>query len=432
MSWNVEDIVEDALTSSSRAVQFDKDGKQEVAAFYYREAAKFLDLAVKSAGDGVNKESWQNKAEEYKERAKELDQMVAKERTLAHTEQSTSQKHLQQCHFLFLQALDADESGNKDEAVELYSQAIQLGLTAKKTTGDVELQEKLTNLARKALERAEELKGISAPEGNKPQSGRVSVQPRLPALDENKSTPSVVRSSAQASRPPLHRGSSAHLKVTGQANYTEEEKRVLLQTSRINNIEYLPFMSVDLDERFQYTLPFTDRDGLLALSPKQHKNFSKWTRPSDFCPEPKMVVGQHVDCFSIKQTIVSDCSFVASLAVSALYERRFGRRLVTSIIYPRNSRKEPIYNPFGKFHLGSHVEHNIISCKYMVKLHINGVPRKIIIDDQLPLGRHGELLCSYSSNKNELWISLLEKAYMKVMGGYDFPGSNSVSHHWLR
>ena len=44
--------------------------------------------------------------------------------------QSQNQKTLQKCKFLFCQALDEDEAGNTDEAVELYSQAVQLALDA--------------------------------------------------------------------------------------------------------------------------------------------------------------------------------------------------------------------------------------------------------------------------------------------------------------
>lgn len=166
-------------------------------------------------------------------------------------------------------------------------------------------------------------------------------------------------------------------------------------------------MPIDFREQFNFLLLYDDKDGLLKLSPKQRKVFKGWVRPSDLFIAPKMM--DSVNAFNIKQTIVSDCSFVASLAISANYERRFNKRLIRTIIYPQ-SKEGPVYNPYGK---------------YMVKLWFNGVLRKVIIDDRLPVGQHNELLCSYTNIKGELWISLLEKAYMKVMGGYDFPGSNS-------
>jgi calpain-7 len=50
------------------------------------------------------------------------------------------------------------------------------------------------------------------------------------------------------------------------------------------------------------------------------------------------------------------------------------------------------------------------------------------VDDRLPVDKHSNLLCSHTTgtrNQLELWVTIIEKAYMKLCGGYDFPGSNS-------
>lgn len=62
-------------------------------------------------------------------------------------------------HEVLSKALDADEKGDKDLAIEYYSKAVELVLKI----SDPALKERLNKYAIQALERAEELRGISAP-----------------------------------------------------------------------------------------------------------------------------------------------------------------------------------------------------------------------------------------------------------------------------
>ncbi|XP_053215134.1 calpain-7 isoform X7 [Podarcis raffonei] len=385
------ELEQEAVKFAQMAVQRDQRGHYHEAAFYYKEAAQSL---IYAAMAGSVLENIPEKISEYLERVQALYSAVQRVDPL----KSKQQLDLERARFLVTQAFDEDEKGNSEEAIELYTEAVELCLKTANETSETALQAKLKQLARQALDRAEALKDSKPSQKDKPVPAKPNQQARTyfplgPDFSLN-DKPQAVRA-VQASEPQGQR-------------YTAEEIEVLRKTSKINGIEYVPFMSVDLRERFAFPVPFSDRCGKLPLSPKQKAMFSRWVRPDEITNSPTMIYT--VSSFSIKQTIVSDCSFVASLAISAAYERRYNKKLITSIIYPQNKKGEPEYNPCGK---------------YMVKLHINGVPRKVIIDDFLPVDHSGELLCSYSNNKSELWVSLIEKAYMKVMGGYDFPGSNS-------
>ncbi|VEU33845.1 unnamed protein product [Pseudo-nitzschia multistriata] len=73
---------------------------------------------------------------------------------------------------------------------------------------------------------------------------------------------------------------------------------------------------------------------------------------------PSMI--SNISPYTIRQQYVTDCSFIASLCVCALFEKRFRKRLITPIVYPQDKDGIPVYNPSGK---------------YIVKLWLNGVAR---------------------------------------------------------
>ena len=68
----------------------------------------------------------------------------------------------------------------------------------------------------------------------------------------------------------------------------------------------------------------------------------------------------------------------------------------------------------------------------MFKLYVNGTFRRVEIDDRLPCARPGRSIYIVDrSNPDSLWPALVEKACLKVRGGYNFSGSNAGTDVWI-
>ncbi|KAF2666989.1 cysteine proteinase [Microthyrium microscopicum] len=70
--------------------------------------------------------------------------------------------------------------------------------------------------------------------------------------------------------------------------------------------------------------------------------------------------------------------------------------------------------------------------RYLFRFNFNGCRRAVEIDDSLPVSKTKRMLHIIDrNNPTLLWPALIEKAYLKVRGGYDFPGSNSNTDLWI-
>ncbi|KAJ8111713.1 hypothetical protein OPT61_g5757 [Boeremia exigua] len=208
----------------------------------------------------------------------------------------------------------------------------------------------------------------------------------------------------------------------------KKEEIILLKASAVNGFKCPPW------DKNPAPTDFTPQDGQklftdthdLSLSPYQEQFFHGWVRAADAVPPPSLYpnsrdgIGPLMSSsrpIDLVQDAASDCSVVASLCAGVARAERGHDQMLQNKLYP-----------FDK-HLGKPVPST--NGKYVVRLHFNGCWRKVVIDDRLPVSNTHRLLhVTDRRNPALLWPALLEKAYLKVRGGYDFPGSNSCSDLW--
>ncbi|TBU43387.1 hypothetical protein BD309DRAFT_991045 [Dichomitus squalens] len=178
--------------------------------------------------------------------------------------------------------------------------------------------------------------------------------------------------------------------------FSEGEQLYVLQKSSLVNQGFFPLWSSADDRPSSPTLP--------ALSTEQITRGATW--------RSHPLAQRELKPEDIVQHIVSDCSVCGAMAVAIDHHRRFLSKIIVSSLFPQDERGFPTRSESGQ---------------YQLRVLYNGAHRRDLpgIDDQLPTYPDGTLMCVSTGGKGELWPSLVEKAYMKLAGGYDFIGSDS-------
>eukprot|EP00727_Mastigamoeba_balamuthi_P006242 m51a1_g2237 putative wd repeat and fyve domain-containing protein 3 (4017) ;mRNA; f:264190-277056 len=188
----------------------------------------------------------------------------------------------------------------------------------------------------------------------------------------------------------------------------DEDEEAVLVGSVVGRFMFAPW-SAAAEQGPSSALMFTDPDFAaadMALAPCQEEQFAAWRRPSELDGHAGshlcVVVGDRLSPGRVRQGRVGSCGLLAALECVARHEDAFCPGALTSGIFPREGGRAVI-SPVGR---------------YVVRLYWNGSARAVVIDDRFPVDCNGQWLCCSSFNKSEIWPMLLEKAYMKLRGGY--------------
>ncbi|KAI1355677.1 PALB protein [Xylaria sp. FL0043] len=195
------------------------------------------------------------------------------------------------------------------------------------------------------------------------------------------------------------------------------EKSILYRNSRLHGNTFPPWES-DPDPTFFHGDIYSDPCSF-TLSPRQKAILAGWKRPIEILKQrPKLYMdsgnraAEATDDYDLVQDITTDCSVVASLCASMKHLRPGPNSVLPALMFPVNPEDgRPEVSANGR---------------YVFRMYFNGCFRKVVIDDRLPASSNERTLYVVDrQNPSLIWPALIEKAYLKIRGGYDFPGSNS-------
>ncbi|KAF8150612.1 hypothetical protein B0H34DRAFT_801552 [Crassisporium funariophilum] len=326
-----------------------------------------------------------------------------------HQKSTTLSSEIRDAETCSSKATKAEFAKDYDQAFRLYIKTAESFLhLSRSATQPEKVKQQWKNNASKALERAERIKRFVEKPGGSTNTSNVASNSGQPPANELRLTP------------------------VGINHFSPQEQLyVLKKGGNINGLVF-PVWEERVSQGY-LTSPYNDPDGQPKLSPEQQKVSSVWRRPNPITKVCRRILPQDV-----LQHIVTDCSVCASISVCLEHARRFNSTLAEFSIDNYSS------GPKGDGESG----------RYDIRVLINGVWRRtleppgysqIVIDDKLPFNpSDGSLMCmsilpsstavESTSTEEISWPSLLEKGYMKLMGGYDFPGSSNFEREksWER
>ncbi|KAI1423808.1 PALB protein [Xylaria sp. FL1777] len=195
------------------------------------------------------------------------------------------------------------------------------------------------------------------------------------------------------------------------------EKNILYRNSRLHGNTFPPWES-DPEPAYFHGDMYSDPCSF-TLSPKQKATLAGWKRPMELIKQTSGLgmgsdndVAGATDDYDLVQDITTDCSVVASLCASMKHLRPGPTSILPALMFPLNPEDgRPGVSANGR---------------YVFRMFFNGCFRKVVIDDRLPASSTQRTLYVVDrQNPSLIWPALIEKAYLKIRGGYDFPGSNS-------